>query len=326
MLKGSILLTITCVALSAQSTMHVNHTFEVFDAPDKSFGKVFGHAGKGIKMTLYNNHPTKAMIAYNLKSEQNSITLKFEDDPVKAGESRSWYPNLYHPPYHIDAIMYSDGTVEGPNTWGLDQWVNNYQRMKDGLPVYPNSKLRAESGGSIMWVREWAKLYEEEFGKKPVVFEPAKEGVRPNVYSQMVGFLTVAVVDDTAYPPEATCSYGGNMPSFYDVECGGTGQCTQPNTFKNKTSVFVYSIAQGHCSSGALRAAANKVNTGLTGYPPNYWVADSWAKSVWSPPFTAYNRYTFLTDSCVEDQIEGPSSLWVCPPVGPPPCNPTCGN
>ena len=280
---------------------------------------------------LVNHHPTAGLIGFHLSGKYRDITSKFEDHPMPPGTVFTSRLRGSQDVFQLDGAVFDDGKVEGPNRWGIDRHIKAYQDMKAGKPVWADSRQMDESGTSYVWIRRWAQMYEREFGIKPDVRYIPDRAKPDTQLSTIVGWATVSTLNGFTFPIwTQVCDEFGPMPLTYDVECGGTGQCTQPNYWiPNKQSVFVYNLAEGLCYGGQLAAHAQLQNVGTPpGYNPigNYYVGDSYSSSKFAPQFSGYNTYDWETDSCIAKQQQGQDVLWECPPdLGPPPGPPGTG-
>ena len=76
--------------------------------------------------------------------------------------------------YSVDAAIFEDGSISGPNTWQLDAYIRNFNAAKAGGPIFATSARYDQSGSSYFYAEKvFAPMFPREDGTLPHVVLPA---------------------------------------------------------------------------------------------------------------------------------------------------------
>ena len=83
--------------------------------------------------------------------------------------------------YAIDGVLFADGTIQGPNRWGVEKHFKLWQDVMKGGPAYPEEGNYAETGASGFYAFIWSKTYRRKYGTDPLIVLPAPRGPAPQI-------------------------------------------------------------------------------------------------------------------------------------------------
>jgi hypothetical protein len=160
--------------------------------------------------------------------------MKICMSPIPPGASQGYVFNKALP--EVDGVLYSDGTMQGSNTWGIDKHYRLWNEVQAGGPVFPSSADFGVSGDSIFFAQTWVKQFARRHGFTPMIVVP----LDCNEDCGMGGPIVPgsAYVQTIAQPGNGTCFIEG--PGGY---CVGYGDV-------NNDTVYVDAKASGYCQDG----------------------------------------------------------------------------
>ncbi|MDE2103742.1 MAG: hypothetical protein KGL39_41275, partial [Patescibacteria group bacterium] len=200
--------------------------------------------------------------------------------------------------------LFADGSVSGPNRWGIDLHYDLRRAIFAGEHVLAREATYEQAGDSITYAQMWARQYKRRTGLDATIntYRGPPAVTPDNGLSYIIlgtwqtqGFLN-GVLDVAGYQncDEAQAS----IPFPSSCLCNGQAQCTQPNPeIPGKTFVRVSEYAFSTCPGAsivtlALLSNAPPLGSGLE----LYYVAYA-EGTITFPDNTVLDRYSI--DSCV---------------------------
>ncbi len=86
----------------------------------------------------------------------------------------------------LDAVLRADGSILGPNTWGVGKYYGLWQQVMSGGPAYPSGDHFAWAGDSLTFARGWARQFQDRHGDAPQIVPPASFIQRPRARSAII--------------------------------------------------------------------------------------------------------------------------------------------
>src|ERR1035438_7268737 len=101
-------------------------------------------------------------------NKQQNLTIR---QPIAPGETARYrLKGQYAESYTMDAALWADGVIEGPNNWGLDRHLAMLHDIMAGGPAYFDDGDYSASGSSHVFAEIWAQHYRAEHGHGPLLF------------------------------------------------------------------------------------------------------------------------------------------------------------
>jgi hypothetical protein len=268
----------------------------------------------GPNLTIRNASHFTLLGLHLIGSSGVGYTFDGSIDPGSSQRSRiagNWAPN-----YKLDGAVFSDGHIEGPNSWGIERYLAMRDAIERGGPAEPDSMEMDKSGSSYAIAASLARRFEKRHGYSPMVKPPppppgggGRGGLPPGNVPQITGWSTVGDNNGDVQFDGAICA----ITNFFPIDvigCYGTGACApQPNTYvPGKAVVFAGVELYGDCSIGVGYVAAEEVNSPPPGSGWSiYYVG-------YADAFNSNNPATaWVIDSCIAAQQTFDSGLAPCP-------------
>ena len=167
--------------------------------------------------------------------------------------------------YRLDGVLYTDGSVEGPNTWGIDKHYQLWRDVMKGGPAFPANCRYAECGDSVDFVSIWKHDYHRLHGHDPLIIypTPAPAAGVPGTMNQntwnALGYYH-GQLQTLEHGPGAECdlAYLVFSPLNGEIDttsCGGSAQCYAPFGLGG-SHVSVIELAYSGCPLSSISAAA----------------------------------------------------------------------
>ena len=258
-------------------------------------------AGSGI-LTVTNRDAARTLVAFHLKGATSSINEIIDIAPGKASQ----FPLPAGGPFNIDGFLFSDGSIEGPDSWGIAKHLQLYRDVMRGGPAYPSADPDAPD--ALSYARHWAWLFKHRFGFPPVIvdpdqFRPPPPTINFNTWvasEYQNGLLVAQGTGGRAVCDDALLLSGG---AYQSLTCAGIAACLLPNPNGNKAYLSVAATAWGSCagevlsSLSELQGTLNTYTNGLASAMVDFGGVE------WS---------LYQTDSCTGQQYNSPPKTGMC--------------